>query len=356
MKPRMSMALSLALFLSAAPGRGAAAGIPIEGALKISRGASAPVAEVRSLSDPERTPAVPLAVEVQGAGAAFQGIVPEPRLARVVVRAEGAAAMALDLLPLVEESILPPLDLAPARRLLVRVTDPAGRPVAGADVSVLPATAPGLETAAGWRPAPLTGKTGGDGSILLAVAPSSPLRLTIAAPGFPLRRQEIAPTAPPEVGVRLAAGLPRTVEARTGDGKPLQDVAVVTTDGQPLGITDAAGRLTLAIAAGETLALRLQAADGRWARGTLKPTGDEAGKPVPFVLAAPAEIHGQVVDRQSRKPLAGALVWVEGLPATLTRADAAGRYALRLPAGGRAGAAPPPPAAGAPTQLAVFGP
>ncbi len=336
MKPRMPMALWLALLLSAAPGRGTAAGIPVEGALKIARGASAPVAEVRSLSDPEEAPAVPLAVATQGVETAFQGTIPEPRLARVVVRAEGAAAMAFDLLPLVEESILPPLDLAPARRLLVRVSDPAGHPVAGASVSVLPAAAPGLEAPAGWRPAPLTGKTGGDGSILLAVAPGSSLRLTVAAPGFPLYRQEIVATSSPEIGVRLAAGFPRTIEARTGGGKPVQDVAVTTADGQPLGITDAVGRLTLSTAAGEPLALRLQTADGRWARGTLKPTGDDAGKPVPFVLAAPEEIHGQVVDRQTRKPLVGALVWVEDRPATLARTDAAGRYALRLSASGEA--------------------
>jgi protocatechuate 3,4-dioxygenase beta subunit len=334
MKQRMFMALSLALFLSAAPGRGAVTGIPVEGALQMATGVSAPAAEVRSLSDPERTPAVPLAVAAQGASVAFQGAVPEPRLARVVVRAEGAAAMALDLLPLVEESILPPIDLAPARRLLVRVTDPAGRPVVGADVSVLPATTPGLETPAGWRPAPVTVKTGADGSALLAVAPASSLRLTVAAAGFPLRRQEVAPTAAPEIGVRLASGVPRTIEARTGDGKPAQGVALTTTDGQPLGVTDAAGHLIVTTAAGETLALRLQAADGRWARGALKPTGGGAGKPVPFVLAAPEEIHGQVVDRQTRKPLVGALVWVEDRPATLTRTDAAGRYALRLPGGG----------------------
>jgi carboxypeptidase family protein len=329
-----SSACVLAAVLSSAPG--AAAPVPFQGSVRISRSSavSGAGAELRPLSDPERSRPLPLTIESQGGMAVFRGAAPEPRLWRVAVRADGAATMALDL-PLLEESVLLPLDLPPARRLQVRVTDPAGRPLAGAEVGVTP-LAGGADAAGGWRPAPAAATTGPEGSAALPAAPSVPLLLAVSAPGFPLYRQEIAPTAPAEILVRLKPGLPRKVEARSREGQPVQGVAVATADGHPLGTTDASGRLEVAVAAGEALPLRLLAADGRWARGTLKAAPDGGG-PAVFLLEPPEEIRGQVVDRQTRRPVAGALVWVDGSPLTMASTDAAGRYTLRLSAGGEAG-------------------
>jgi protocatechuate 3,4-dioxygenase beta subunit len=337
MKNRMSSAFLLAAVLSAASIPGGATPIPFTGSVKIPRGqaATAVTAELRSLSQPERQP-LPLAVEVKGGTAVLRGAAPEPGLWQVIVREDGAAAMALDLLPLVEESALLPLDLtaaSPARRLQVRVTDPAGRPVAGAEVRVAPVAA-NADAPAGWRPAPAAATTGRDGSAILQAAPSVPLLLAVGAPGFPLHRGEIGPAAQPAVEVRLKPGLPRLIEVRNREDKPVRGVAVTTADGQALGATDERGRLAVAVAAGEALPLRLLAPDGGWARGTVKASADDTGKPAVFLLAPPEELRGQVVDRQTRQPVANALVWVDGLPGTVASTGTPGRYALRLAAGG----------------------
>ncbi|HEV7786521.1 MAG TPA: carboxypeptidase-like regulatory domain-containing protein, partial [Thermoanaerobaculia bacterium] len=252
MKNRSVSAFLLAIVLPAAPSPSAAAPIPFAGSLKIPPGqAASPItAELRSLSQPERIQPLPLAVEVKGGTAVLRGAAPEPGLWQVVVREDGAAAMALDLLPLLEESTLPPLDLAaaaPARRLQVRVTNPAGRPVAGAEVAVTPA-AGSADAPAGWRPAPATATTGRDGTALLPAAPSVPLLLAVGAPGFPLHREEIGPTAQPAVEVRLKPGLPRDVEVRNREDKPVRGVTVTTAEGQALGVTDERGRLAVAVA------------------------------------------------------------------------------------------------------------
>jgi hypothetical protein len=242
---------------------------------------------------------------------------PEPGFWRVIARAPGSAPAAFDLIPLIGPAELPPLRVVPARRISVRITDPAGRPLGGAAIRIDPEEI----LVDSWAPAPVEALAGQDGSVDLEVAPSIPLLLTAAAPGFVSERITIAPQITREIAVSLKPGMRRIVEVKDGQGKPVPEVAVTTAAGLRLGTTDQDGRLAVTVARERETELLLVAPDCRWARGALPS----------FVLEPPRTVRGQVVDRRTRQPLAGAWVWAEGFPSCSTRADKEGRYTVPVP-------------------------
>ena len=331
---RSALVLGSALLLPPA-GWGAEAPLPLTGAVVNAQGripAGAAV-ELVSLCDPAIKP---LPFSLVPAAAVFQGAAPEPGLWQVVARADGAVAMALDLVPLVEAADLPPLKTSPARLLAVKVEDRSGRPLPGSAVDIAAASAAGTPPG-GWKPAPVSAVTDQEGIARLRTA-SSRLLLTVSAPGLPLAQREIDPAAEPAVTVRLQPGRTWTVAAKDRQGRPLHGVRVMTLDGHALGVTDGEGRLAVPVAMGEALPLRLLSPDGRWAQGVLKASGDGTDRSAVFLLEPPEEIHGQVVESRTRQPVAGALVWVDGPSAAgapaAVRTGVEGRYSLHLSFGG----------------------
>jgi hypothetical protein len=316
MKTSLPLLLSsLAFAVAAVPARGAVEAIPIEASLAGSPEGAA--LELVSLTGPEQR--LPFSPELKVRA-------PEAGFWRVVARAPGSGPAALDLLPLVDPAAIPPPPLVPARRIGARVTDLAGSPLpASVRVEALPRQ--GTDELA-WAPASVEGLSGQDGSIHLKVAPSVPLLLTAAAPGFVTQRLEIAPQNADEILVRLTPGVLRSLAVSDGDGKPVADVTVATAGGLRLGTTDKNGRLAVTVPRGEDAGLRLTAPDCRWLRASLKHDSPDA---LSVTLEPPRTVKGQVVDRQTRQPIAGAWVWADGLPSCSVRTGADGRYSATLP-------------------------
>jgi hypothetical protein len=314
MKPCLLLALPI-LVLS--PLAGVAEPVPIQTSLA---GSQKDVAlELVSLVGDRR---LPFSTEMKASA-------PKPGFWRILARAPGSASMALDLLPLIEPAVVPPPRFAPARRIAARITDPTGQPLVAA-LRVEPIPQQDADEPS-WVPAPVEAMAGQDGSARLDVAPSVPLLLTVAAPGFVAERLEIAPQNAGEILVRLTPGVIRSLQVKDGEGKPIPDVTVATAAGLRLGTTDKDGRLAVTVPKSEDAELSLTAPDCRWLRTTLR---RDAPAALTFKLEQPRAVKGQVVDRQTRQPIAGAWVWAEGLPSCSARAGADGRYSVALPSFG----------------------
>ena len=100
-----------------------------------------------------------------------------------------------------------------------------------------------------------------------------------------------------------------------------------------LGITDASGRMEITAPCGAEAALRLLTPDGRRAREVLCPIRKGESSEVRFKLPPPAaRLKGRVLAADSKKPLAGVLVWTADAPAVFTWSDDQGRFTIRAPA------------------------
>jgi hypothetical protein len=316
--------LVLSILMAGALPAGAAEPVLISGSLPDLSPSSVDL-ELVTLAGPERR--LP---STASPAAGFQLSAPETGFWRLLARSPGAAPVAFDLLPLVEPAALPPLRLAPVRRIAVRVTNPTGKPLSGAAVRV--EAVPGKEAELpAWRPAPVEARTDPQGSVSLEVAPSVPLRLTVTAPGFAAGQRDVAPGKEPEIQVRLQSGESGSLDVVDGQGRPAPGVAVATAAGLSLGSTDEKGHLAVTVPRSGETTLRLTAPDCRWAQGTLRPGSAPSPK---LVLQSPWTVRGQVVDRQTREPIAGAWVWIDGLPSCSARTDASGRYSVSLPGSG----------------------
>jgi hypothetical protein len=305
-------------------------------------------------------PAAPLATGVLDPAGDFRLEAAAAGLLRVTARCSGCAPLAIDV-PAVEDIELPSVQAVPPRDLVVRVADPAGRPVADARVQA--------ESAAGepaaWRTAPLSATTGADGTARLAVAPGVPLRLLVAVTSWPGEAREIAAAELAPIEVRLRPGSRRTIEVRDRAGRPVEGVAAAAVSGLRLGATDAAGRLEVIMPRGEEISLLLLDRSGRWAKATLQAGDPQApAGPAVLTLRAPEAVHGRVIDSASRRPLPEALVWTADGSARPVRTDGEGRYSLAVPFGAApairaaaaghlaaSAAAGPPPAGPGPTLV-----
>src|SRR5436305_10202119 len=143
------------------------------------------------------------AVDVVGR---FRLSAPRTGLWRVVAVAQGYVPMEISVLPVVEETSLPPVVLRRDSGLRVRVVDADGNTVAGA--RVLGQTGrPALWSSADWQPCRRLAVSGPDGALRLARSALEPLRLWAAAAGFPAQGGVLADGR--EALLRLQAGMPR---------------------------------------------------------------------------------------------------------------------------------------------------
>jgi Carboxypeptidase regulatory-like domain len=257
----------------------------------------------------------------------FQTRAQAPGLLRVLARTEGFAPLILSALPVVEPTELPTVRMASKRDLEIRVEDLKGKPIAGAEVRV--EAAPLEEEKTSWRPAPQTGTTGENGTVRIATVSGRPLRLKIATAKFPVQEVEVGSEGGPRIEVRLREGFRQVLEARDRSGQP-EPGTTVAVRGMELGKTDDDGRFSIVLAPNDDTPVRLLAQDGHWSSGTLRLTGPSP-KPLAITLEAPAIIEGRVLGKETRKPLARALVWSPGDPAVSALTDPQGRFRLTVP-------------------------
>jgi protocatechuate 3,4-dioxygenase beta subunit len=272
---------------------------------------------VRFLRD-ETVP--PLASAQPRADGSFEIQAPESGLYRVRLRAEGRLPIEALLIPLVEETELPPVALQSVLALQITVLRPDGQPVPGLRLRALSVEAFGLGAGVAWRPAQSEGITDPAGNLTLPQGGNGKLSFVALAPGAPDRFVEAIDGTLHTL--RLTWKEPRIVEVRGQDGKALPGL-LVRWNLMPFGLTGSDGRLALpAATSGATL--RLEDASGFLAEVPVPP--EEKGT-IAVRLPAGRTVAGRVLDAATRKPLPGALVWSDGHRAV--RADVEGRFRIQ---------------------------
>ncbi|HTG34315.1 MAG TPA: carboxypeptidase-like regulatory domain-containing protein [Thermoanaerobaculia bacterium] len=239
----------------------------------------------------------------------------------VVVQAPGFVPLQYAPLAVVEPVELPPAVLIEDVHARFQVISPDGTPAAGVWLYAA-SEASALRAAAGWAIRPRLGLTAADGTLELPRARRERLTALAVAGAATVKGTGLE-------GGRLAlpavAGDLRTIEVQGAEGRPVPGVQIRLGDIQgPAAVTGEDGRVRLAVPAGVPARVRLLAADGRRWTGML-PAGKD---PVRLTLPPAASLAGRAIDSASRKPLAGALVWLAADPGAFARTDAQGGYGL----------------------------
>ncbi|HEV7508495.1 MAG TPA: carboxypeptidase-like regulatory domain-containing protein [Thermoanaerobaculia bacterium] len=282
------------------------------------------LAELEEVRGGEPAPVAKAGTDIMGR---FRLSVPQAGLWRLVARADGFVPMEISALPILEEIRLPRVTLRSDAGLIVRVVDSVGNPVPGAQV--LGKTGkPMLWGTSDWQPVRRVAMTGLEGTLRLPRAAIEPLLLWAERPGFPAQGGNLAEGR--ETVLRLQSGVVRFLVALNAEGHPLPEALFRDPRSSlALGRFDGQHPLVLAAPATGLWDLRLELADGRrMSFRTAKAQRPEGTAPIPLCLSAAAPLAGRIVDAAGRRPLAGALVWVGGDPASVTRTDAAGAYRL----------------------------
>lgn len=276
----------------------------------------------------------------------------------LIVRAEGFVTMELQLAPLIDEVSVDELRLLYDAGLSARVTDPASAPVQGALVRASSAS-PWLwprRVEMGWVPAERVAVAGEDGVVRLPRLAGEHLDLFgrgTSASGELAGEQRAAGARSGPVQLVLQPTLSRRVSVRGAQGEALARALVIDTHSQlPLAATRADGNVTVALALPGQAVLRFLALDHASFELTMHPSamapkGNAApGAPEIVRLESRTRIAGRVLEKGTRAPLGGALVWAADRPEDSAPTDGQGRYvlsfddrtSLRAAAAGHAGA------------------
>lgn len=233
----------------------------------------------------------------------------------------------LVLSPLSEPSELPPVELRPASQLEIRVLDEEGRPV-----EARLGLSGRRRSRDGWRPRLRLAHTGADGTARLPYDPGEEPRLEVLGPSHPLiiaSGDELTAAAGP-AELRLPSGVAGTAVVSDRRGSRVAGAVAYQGPGiLPLGRTDDEGRLRLFVAPPEHEPPTVSFLTDDGYVGSFEPrfSPDQAND-AEVVLAPLRRVRGRVIDRDSRDPVAGALVWAPGGP--VAQSDARGGYELRL--------------------------
>ncbi|MES1245771.1 MAG: carboxypeptidase-like regulatory domain-containing protein [Acidobacteriota bacterium] len=239
-----------------------------------------------------------------------------------------------------------------------QVLGPDGKGLAGARVELRPvprAYDQGVRELEGQgEPEPAARVvTGGDGWFRVAVPAEGPWQVRVTAEGFPPREslpwmvvgdetldpvrmgsEEGSDWRPllPAPTARTAGSRPWTLEVYDGD-RPVPGALV--RDRKSLAVvgrTGADGAVLLDSPAPGSWALRIETRDGRIVFQDAKPvpalSKPEARIRRRLVLPAAVPFTGRVIDRTTRRPVAGARVWPDADPAAFVVTDADGIYRL----------------------------
>ncbi|MEO8348899.1 MAG: carboxypeptidase regulatory-like domain-containing protein [Acidobacteriota bacterium] len=336
-RPFARLAVALALLMLPAAARAAA----VTG--RVLDSAGAPVAGAKVVWEANRSDEETLVDETLGTSPAGIG--------ETVTDAEGRFKVALDK-PGVEVAIrvlpgalpgallggpydssedvaLGDVELTAAEKVSGRVTDDAGKPVAGAKVRAYGGLPFEDEDVTLYAEA----TTGADGSFSMVNAPASAGRVTARANGY-------SPATQTSFRERVTAGklTLRTGGSVTGTvldpaGKPVEGAVVVT--GTLAAKTDASGAYRLAGVPVGAQAVEAFSKDLAARNDSVRVKKGETSQ-VPLRLARSAAVTGTVVDEKSRRPIAGVRVSTASVgfslrgaePGRRARTDAKGKFRL----------------------------
>lgn len=260
---------------------------------------------------------------------------PHAGLWTVRVEAPGFVPLEFDLQPLIEPLELPDAEMSNDSGLTVTVIDPLQAPVAGARVLVRTERSRlAFLDGAGWRAPLRSGETAADGKLLLPRGAAEQVSVSVSHPRFVhAERRGLGGTA---ARFTLSLGLPREIEVHAADGKPLAGVMLAVGErSHPLGATDDHGRLGLTLDRSRPAAVELLAADGRRLKTRLDALAFKEDVPQVLVLPDQLAVSGRLIDADSRRAIAGGLVWDEDNPVEGFVTDEGGGFVLRGPRGSR---------------------
>ena len=271
----------------------------------------------------------PLATATTDPAGRFRLRAPEAGVFRVVVGASGYLPVQILPLALTGARELPPVTLRGSHQTVIRVTDPRGRPFAGAWVFARAADEArrNRENPSPWRAAVRLGLTGIAGSLELPKADGETLEVTVFTSQAPPVRAQLDGDL---LSVAVEPGHRRALRVVDRHGEPMAGVlARIGPLAWSVATTAADGLLRWPAQLDQEVSLRLFTADGRQQAVTLAATGPDAS-PDEVVLPAALTVHGRVLSAANR-PLAGAVVWPGPDPGAFVRTDADGRYSLIVP-------------------------
>ncbi|MEO8503357.1 MAG: carboxypeptidase-like regulatory domain-containing protein [Acidobacteriota bacterium] len=263
----------------------------------------------------------------------------------VIVRAEGFVPMEWPLDPLLEDTSLEEVRLNSDVGLSIEVTDASGVPVAGALVR---GRSKGRWSSEGrwsahWSQVDRLAASGKDG--MARLPRSAGERLEIRAHGITRASAEA-------MGERIASGTgsaPATLILRPGlshrfsvrgpHGDAVAGAVVLDTRSElPLAVTATDGDVTVPVSSTGEAALRFLARGLKpldlnlYPQPAAPPSAENPARPTAdsVRLEALVTASGRVIEKGTRTPLAGALVWEPGAPDEFSRTDGQGRYSLSL--------------------------
>ncbi len=276
----------------------------------------------------------PHKVEVKvDAEGAFRLEAPGPGVWRLVASAPGRAPLETVLQPLVEETWLPTAALPADAPIEVTVVDAAGKPAVGATVAAYAAASGRLFD--DWYPTTTRLLTDAQGRATVHRSAKSRLDLSVAAARYVVAERK--GLAGGNVRIALEKGTARELLVVGADGRPAAGALVMAIPAfAPLVTSDAAGRVAVTTVPGRPLSLVVEDAKGGNATLTVEPPPKgETPRPVRVQLSRSLSMTGRVIDRESRQPLAGAVVWAFGRPESWAVTDGGGGYTVeRFPAKG----------------------
>ncbi len=281
---------------------------------------------VQRLSNGKRAPE-PLAAAVADEQGRFEILAPAAGGFRLVARSAGHVPLEIPLLPLTDDTDLPPTGTLPGKPLETWITGPDGRPLPGIEVRVSPVDSRAEwgwdeEDPSQWR-IDSHAVSESDGRLIIPWHDFESLRLTVTSPAF-LGQTTVLERRDPKDARTVFSLKPRRVriEVRDGEGRPVPQ-ALVRWRGRPVAVAGPDGRLEIAVPEGDP-PLVVESREG-WRARIAIPAGTSGI--VPVRLEPPRRVAGKVVAAGTGRPVAGALVWsgwpMEGPPAL---SDAAGAF------------------------------
>ncbi len=328
------LAAALGLLLTANPG--GAAPIAIQGRVLHLDGNPFPEARVQlvavSLPGAELAPPAVMAT-TSDRGGRFELLAPEPGMWRLVARARGHAAQAIDLFPLLEPTVVPAVRLAAVDELRIHLAGPQGEPVPVGWLAIQP---PRSRRGTASNAARLRW-TGAD--LVESLPPDRPhpvwaeagSGLALLAPGLPASRSTADGQASSTRALRLSPGLICRLRVVGTSGEVVAGAKVRVEGLERPEVSDERGLLALPLERDRPARLAVETTDGRWAELALPAVVEAVETGLTAQLLPPTEIKGRVSDQATGGPLAEAWVWSAEAPGRATRTDAAGRFRLALP-------------------------
>ncbi|MCP3978090.1 MAG: hypothetical protein GY716_01995 [bacterium] len=341
-----SRLLLISILVAAIPAVGLAHAetISVGGRVQLPDGTPYPQAEARLY---------PVVDSVAGRVALLEGTTPEPEgraltdedghfrlhaphagLWRVRIEAPGMAPLEAALLPLIEPIELQVAELAVDAGLRVRVLNEDGKAIRGATVLVATERSRYEFGGSPWRVPLRGGVTDDEGAIVLPRREFERTRISAFADGLvAAERRSVGGTA---ATLRMKPGTPREVVVHGADGRPAPAVRIALGDNtHPAMRTDDEGRATLRLGSTEPLAVHLAADDGREADVRVGRASDPDAPPKALTLPDRFTIGGMLIDSESRRPIAGGVVWDVENPSEAALSNDSGGFEIGGPEGRR---------------------